>query len=252
MKFLLKQEFENLLNRLCMNKNKLANNNQNKDKILEKNEKLFYEVSQTIQTLVQSKHLNHSIYGISMTLFQYYIIFNDTRLINKLETAFACFYMSSKIQMINLSIKEIIKKYNEYIKNKFGNEKKPEPDFVKYEIQLYSQLGYDLDFETPYDNYYKFISIFLNKFPLMKKEEKIKKLKCLCFNLIDDTYQRPFSIYFHPKIIFLGCFIFSIKFLEFNECNDIGKIIEGENVDLIGECMEYINDIYDKYIENSN
>ena len=36
MKFLLKQEFENLLNRLCMNKNKLANNNQNKDKILEK------------------------------------------------------------------------------------------------------------------------------------------------------------------------------------------------------------------------
>ena len=247
MKFLTKQEFENLLSKLCMNKNKSVNN-QNKEKI----EKIFYETSQIIQHLCKVNSLNHSTYGISMTLFHYYIAINNYHNIDKYELAFACFYMSSKIQMINLSIKEIIKKYNEYIKNKFGNEKKPEPDFVKYEIQLYSQLGYDLDFETPYDNYYKFITIFLNKFPLMKKKKKIKKLKCLCFNLIDDTYQRPFSIYFHPKIIFLGCFIFSIKFLEFNECNDIGKIIEGENVDLIGECMEFINDIYDKYIENSN
>ena len=250
MKFLLKQEFENLLNRLCMNKNKLTNNNQNKDKILEKNEKLFYEVSQTIQTLVQSKHLNHSIYGISMTLFQYYIIFNDTRLINKLETAFACFYMSSKIQIINIPLNDFTKEYKEFFKNKLNTEAKAEPDFVKYEIQLYSQLGYDLDIETPYYHYYLNLPSIYNRFPKLK--EKNDKIKCFCFNLIDDTYTRPLSIYYHPKIIFLSCFIFTIKFLDLNDYIDIDKLIEGENLDLIGECMENINSIYAKYVENNN
>ena len=247
MKFLLKQEFENLLNKLCMNKNKLPNNNQNKDKNLERNEKLFFEVSQIIQNLVESKKLSHSIFGISMTLFQYFIIFNDTRLIDKFESAFACFYMSSKIQIINIPLNDFIKEYKEFIKNKLT---KADPDFVKYEIQLYSQLGYDLDIETPYDHFYYNLPNIYKRFPrLMEKKEKIK---FFCFNLIDDTYTRPFSIYYHPKIIFLSCFIFTIKFLDLNDYIDIGKLLEGENIDLIGECMEYINDIYAKYIENNN
>ena len=250
MKFLLKQEFENLLNRLCMNKNKLPNNNQNKDKNLEKNEKLFYEVSQTIQTLVESKKFRHSIFGISMTLFQYYIIFNDTRLIDKFELAFACFYMSSKIQIINIPLNDFIKEYKEFIKNKLKIEVKTDPDFVKYEIQLYSQLGYDLDIETPYDHFYSNMPSIYNRFPrLLEKKEKIK---FFCFNLIDDTYTRPLSIYYHPKIIFLSCFIFTIKFLDLNDYINIEKLIEGENIDLIGECMENINDIYAKYIGNNN
>ena len=248
MKFLTQQEFENLLNKLSMNKNKLPNNNQNKDIKLEKNEKLFYEVLQIIQNLCESKKLNHSAFGISMTLFQYYIAINDIRLIDKFELAFACFYMSSKIQIINIPLNEVIKEYKEYIKNKLKIEKKADPDFVKYEIQLYSQLGYDLDIETPYDHFYS--NLNNHKFQISK--EKMEKIKCFCFNLIDDTYTRPLSIYYHPKIIFLSCFIFTIKFLDFNEYINIEKLIEGENIELIGECMENINDIYAKYIGNNN
>ena len=249
MKFLTQQEFENLLNKLSMNKNKLPNNNQNKDIKLEKNEKLFYEVLQIIQNLCESKKMNHSAFGISMTLFQYYIAINEIRLIDKFELAFACFYMSSKIQIINIPLNEVIKEYKEYIKNKLKIEKKADPDFVKYEIQLYSQLGYDLDIETPYDHFYFNLN---NHYKFQISKEKMEKIKCFCFNLIDDSYTRPLSIYYHPKIIFLSCFIFTIKFLDFNEYINIEKLLEGENVDLIGECMENINGIYAKYIENSN
>ena len=82
--------------------------------------------------------------------------------------------------------------------------------------------------------------------------EKQDKIKYFCFNLIDDTYTRPLSIYYHPKIIFLSCLIFTIKFLDLNDYINIEKLIEGENIDLIGECMENINDIYAKYIGNNN
>ena len=131
-----------------------------------------------------------------------------------------------------------------------NTEAKAEPDFVKYEIQLYSQLGYDLDIETPYYHYYLNLPSIYNRFPKLK--EKNDKIKCFCFNLIDDTYTRPLSIYYHPKIIFLSCFIFTIKFLDLNDYIDIDKLIEGENLDLIGECMENINSIYAKYVENNN
>ena len=128
--------------------------------------------------------------------------------------------------------------------------KKKDLDLIKYEIQVYSLLGYDLDIETPYQMYYYNLKNLQDKFPILKNSDNLEKMKTFCFNLITDTYTRPLSIYYHPKIIYLSCLIFTFKFLEFNECN-IEKLVENENVDLIAECMENINDIYAKYVENS-
>ena len=248
MKFLTKQDWETLLSKLCISKNK--GTGQNKETASEKIETLFIEISQIIQDICVSKRYDHTTFGLSMTFFHYYTCFNDTRRINTTELAFACFFMSTKIQFLNLEIKSIIKDYNEYIKNKPAQDKKIEPDFIKYEIQLYSQLGYDLDIETPYQMYYLYLGPLVDKFPAMKDKEKLEKLKHFCFNLINDTYTKPLSIYYHPKIIYLSCLIFTIKFLDFNEI-DIDILLRGENLELIGECMEYIYDIYAKYIENS-
>ena len=204
MKFLTSQDWEALLTRLCMNKSKINSANQNKESsISEKIEKIFLDVSQIIGDICFSKKLSHAIYGISMTFFHYYICFNDFRRIDKIELAFACFYMSSKVQFLNFPLKELIANYKEYIKNKPNYEKKSEPDFIKYEIQLYSLLGYDLDIETPYQMYYNSLQNFFEKFPNLKNLEKIEKIKGFCFNLINDTYTRPLSIYYHPKIIYL-------------------------------------------------
>ena len=252
MKFLTKQDWETLLTKLYMNKSKLILSGQNKESLTsEKIEKIILEISKIIHDICNSKKMSHATYGISMTFIHYYICFNEIRRIdNKIELAFACFFMSSKVQFLNFKLKDLISDYNEYIKDKPSYEKKQEPDFIKYEIQLYSLLGYDLDIETPYQMFYTYLQNLNNKYPILNNQEKYSKIKYFCFNLIDDTYTRPFCIYFHPKIIYLSCIIFTFKFLEYNDFN-IEKIIEGENLDLIAECMDNINDIYSKYFENN-
>lgn len=241
MKFLIKQDWEKILSKLSLNKI----NSQKESPA----EKLFFDISQRIKELTTLKKFDHTTYGIAMTLFHYYICFNDIRSIDSIEICFACLYMSSKIQFYNLPLKQFIIDYKDYIKKSSGFEKKPEPDFIKYEIQLYSQLGYDLDIETPYQFFYNnFYIRYINN----NNKEKIEKIKNFCFNLINDTYTRPLSIYYHPKILYLSCIIISLKFLEFNEF-DINKLIKDENLDLIGECMEKIYQIYSNYLEdNSN
>ena len=239
MKFLIKQEWDKFLSKLSLNKN----NTQTETQI----EKIFYEISQRIKDLIVKKNFTHTAYGIAMTLFHYYIYFFDIRNIDSTEICFACIYMTSKIQFYNIPIKEFVGDYKEYIKDKYGNDKNP--DFIKYEMQLYSQLGYDLDIETPYqffNNCFYFVCIKNDN------KEKMDKLKNFCYNLINDTYARPLSIYYHPKIIYLSCLIISLKFLEYNEF-DINKLLKDERKDIVAECMENIYQIYSRFIEdNSN
>ncbi len=232
MKFLTKQDWEKIINKY------------NSVKV----EKLFFDISQTIKDLISKGNYDHTTYGIAMTLFHYYVCFNDIRNIDKIEICFACLYMSSKIQFRNNSLKYLIQEYKNYIKINSGVTDK-KPDFIKYEIQLYSQLGYDLDIETPFQFFY---NDFFGKLNFNDKEfaNKMNKLKNFCFNLINDTYSRPLSIYYHPKIIYLSCLIFSLKFLEYNEF-EVNELIKNENADLIAECMEKIYQIYSKFIEDN-
>lgn len=242
MRFLTKLEWEKLLNLLSFNKN---------SSLKETTEELFFEITQTIKRLTNNLKDDKKTYGIAMTLFHYYVSLNGIRNIDKMEICFACIYMSSKIQFINFSLNKYIEDYKNYIKNIQGYDKKnPTPDLIKYEIQLYSQLGYDLDIETPFQF---FFSDFLYKFPFItNNKESFEKIKNFSFNLISDTYSRPLSIYYHPKIIYLSCCIFAIKFLEYNELFDINKLLQNENIDLVAECMEYIYQIYSRFIEGNS
>ena len=245
MKFLTKEDWDKILNNLHFNKI------NSKEAAVEKVEKFFWDISQRIKDLITLKKFDHTSYGIAMTLFHYYICFNDIRNIDKIQICFACIYMSYKIQFYNYPQKKVLNDYKEYIKNIPGYDRKPLPDFIKYEVQLYSQLGYDLDIITPFQFFY---SEFYFTYPFSKSKEgieKLDKLKNFCFNLINDTYTRPLSIYYHPKIIYLSCLIFSLKFLEYDY--DINELLKNENIDLIAECMEKIYYIYSKFIEdNSN
>ena len=185
MKFLIKQDWENLLNKLSFNKNSPKETPV---------EKLFFEISQRIKDLTSKANYDHTTYGIAMTLFHYYICFNDIRNVDRIEISFACLYMSSKIQFRNISLNKFIEEYKNYSKNNSGiSEKKP--DFIKYEVQLYSQLGYDLDIETPFQFFYNDFFCKLNFNNNKEFYNKMIELKNFCFNLINDTYSRPLSIY---------------------------------------------------------
>lgn len=234
MKFLTKEDWEQL------------ENNKNNEKI----ESLYFDITQKVKDNTAS-YFDHNTFGIAMTLFHYYTCFHSIRNLDPIELGFACLYMSSKIQFFNYPITFFIKQFKDYTKKFSDYNKKPEPDFIKYEIELYSLLGYDLDIETPFQVFYKMLPSFYEMFPSMREDKKMNNLKSFCFNLINDTYCKPLCIYFHPKIIYLSCMIFSVKFLEFNEC-DLNILLKGENIDLVFECMNRIFHIYSKFINEED
>lgn len=241
MKFLTQSEWEKIL--------KLSGTNSKSN---ERIENLYFEIAQRLKEL-SSNNFDHNTYGIAMTLFHYYTCFKSPRDLDPIEICFACLYMSAKIQFLNFPLNKFIAEFKEYTKNIPEYNKKPEPDFIRYEIELYSLLGYDLDIETPFHMFYCLLPNFYELFPSMKDDKKISSLKNFCFNLLNDTYVKPLCIYFHPKIICLSCIIFSVRFLEFNEeeCN-ISDLIKGEDINLIIDCMNYICQIYSKFISDDS
>ena len=73
MKFLIKQDWENLLSKLYLNNNTSSIGKDSKSRI----EKIFFDVSQKMQEIIYSKQMSHTIYGIAMTLFHYIVCFNS-------------------------------------------------------------------------------------------------------------------------------------------------------------------------------
>ena len=242
MKFLTKTDWQKIIYKLNLK-------NKNSERI----ENLFCEISQRLKDL-SAQLFDHTTYGIAMTLLHYYTsCFQSIRDFDPIEISFACLYMSSKIQFINYPLKKFVEQYKNYVKDKQGYNKKSDPDFIKYEIELYSLLGYDLDIETPYQFFYHMLPKFYALYPDIKtKNDKLMQLKNFCFNLINDTYIKPFCIYYHPKIIYLSCLIFSLKFLQFEECSDLSLLIKEEKLELITECMDNILLIYMKYLKDKD
>ena len=238
MKFLTEQEWEKL------NKEYSSLTGKNKEKI----EKKFLEIFQQIKNITyNTDHIGPDFFARAMTLFHYYTCFKKIRDLDAMEICYACKYMSYKIQFKYRPIREFQEEYSSYLKKQEPSKQNQTLDFMKYEIELYSLLGYDLDIETPYHFYHELLPSFYNKFPYMKDEEKMTPLKNVCYNIINDSYSKPLCIYFHPKIIALSCLIFALKFLKF-DC-DIKVLLEGENVKLVEDCMKNIYQIYAKYIE---
>ena len=238
MKFLTEQDWEKLNKEYSLQ-------GKNKEKI----DKLFLEVFQLIKKITYNNNNGHDLFGRAMTLFHYYTCFKNIRELDPIEICFACKYMSFKIQFRYCPIKEFQEEYLIYMKKQDTSKQIQQLDFMKYEIELFSLLGYDLDIETPYHFFHEFLPTFYTKFPQMKDEKKMSPLKNVCYNIINDSYSKPLCIYFHPKIIALSCLVFAIKFLKF-DC-DISVLLSGENIKLVEECMNNIYQIYAKYIEDN-
>ena len=176
-----------------------------------------------------------------MTLYHYYTYFKSLRDISPLELSVACIYLAKKIQFEHISLDEILIIYNKKKKKLKEGFKNETPDFIKYEIDFYYYLGYDLDIETPYHWFGRLIN---------SKEGKIfahEDIRNFLYNLINDTYRKPLCLYFHPKIIMLSSLIFTIKFLDKNiTCED--KLTQ-EEIPLVAECMEKIYEIFSSEIK---
>ena len=203
----------------------------------------FEETYNLISKIIKSRKWNHDLLGISLTFYHYFLYFKDFREIDPYEISVCCIYLTNKIQFMHYGLDFFIKIYNEINEKKKNNQ----PDFIKLEIEMYTKLGYDLQIKTPYSIYYDYI---MKKNNIDEIKENIRKN--FLFNLINDTYRKSICLYFHPKIIMISCLIYTNKFLEMND-EDLNEIINGEDLDLIAECMDKIYDIFKEAInENDN
>jgi len=201
----------------------------------------FEETYKLIFQLIHKNKWNHDLLGISLTFYHYFLYFKDFRQIDPNEISVCCVYLTNKIQFMHYGLEHFIKEYN-LLKDKNKNE----PDFIKLEIEMYTNLGYDLQIKTPYSFYYQYIQS--KNINVIDEKESLRKN--FLFNLINDTYRKSICIYYHPKIILISCLIYTNKFLEINE--DLNPILINENLDLIAECMETIYEIFTEAINEHN
>ena len=237
MKFLTKEQYMKHFKKMNFNNPKVV--------------KYFREINSIILEIFLTKNLkiprlDHNTYGLTMTLFHYYILFKGFKTINKIEVPFACIFMAIKIQFLPINIEIIKDAYISYCKEEINKNNQEisfndKADFVKYEVELYSLLSYDLDIPTPYKCFYD--KIYKKYEDIFQKNKE--KIKVLIFNIINDTYNRPLCLYYHPEIILISCCILGINVLDNN--NEYQKILSNydktEN-ELINECISEINKIY--------
>lgn len=185
----------------------------------------------------------HEISGVAFTLFHYYTYFKPFTEIKTDELSMACLFIAGKIQLQLLPTQELIDKFKS-INNKRSEIK---PDFLKYEIEIFSFLGYDLEIQTPY--------LFLNKFLKTTKAKLIQNhndLPVVVYNIINDSYRKSLCLYFHPHNIMMASLLLGIKYLKKENVINIVELLKGEETDKIVECMGYINDIYKNSIIDKN
>ena len=116
-----------------------------------------------------------------MTLFHYYTYFKSLRDFDRIELSLVCVFMACKSQFIYIPIEELGKMFLQ-LKN---NPNEHIPDFLKFEIEFLSRLGFEYDIDTIYRNFHEI-------WPYLEKNFQIKneKMKNLALNIINDTYRK--------------------------------------------------------------
>jgi len=92
-----------------------------------------------------------------------------------------------------LELVEILKKRKLTMDLKMGN----------YELDLLLFLGFDCNFQLPYEYLY----LYSAKFNLEKSDNKIIKI------ILNESFRRPLCIFFHPKTICLAAIYLNENFL---------------------------------------
>ncbi len=206
------------------------------------------ELFTNISHVILFKNLPKDIYGVAMNLFHYYTYFKSFRNIDREELSLTCVLLAYKIKHGYIKLEDTNVLYNHLksinkgknVNNSSNNtNNKTTPNLANVEIELLNCLGYDLEIELPFN----YMSNLKKKFNYNIKTENA------IINMINDSYRRPFCIFFHPRTIALA-----ITFVVMNAIGDenfllnINTFIKNEK-DFIKEefliCVEDIVNLYE-------
>lgn len=192
-----------------------------------------------ISNIANIKHVNREIFGIAMTLFHYYTYFKSFKEFDRTEISVGCIYLASKIEWYFIPVQEALNIFNKLSANKPPNP----PDFNKFEIEIMSFLGFDLDIETPYRFVYSYLERHAPQ--LIKNQTLIN----LTFNLINDSYRKPLCLYWPANVIALACLHIAGGILEL----DISSLVKDtiiSNKDL-EDCIKHLLSLFESNINLS-
>jgi hypothetical protein len=160
-------------------------------------------------------------FAISMHFFHYYSYHMSFRKFDRYELATACVFLASKLCNDFIKVETALEIYTS-IKNVNQSQAKGDkkPDLTKYEIELMSIIGFDLDFDLPYN----YLDQYLNQ--IIKEEEKRKKAQNLSFVIVNDSYRRPLCLLFPPKYIALAAIYGASTMLDADKNFIFDEIIE--------------------------
>ena len=183
------------------------------------------EIKKSKYGYISKNSFEIQIFAIAMHFFENYSYTMSFRKIDRFELATACVFLSSKLCNDFIKIETALEIFNG-LKNITQAKNDKKLDLTKYEIELMSIIGFDLDFELPYN----FIEQYTHQ--IIKEDDKRKKLLNLSFILVNDSYRRPLCLLFFPKYIalaaiYVACIILdSEDSFKFDEILEIDKELE--------------------------
>ena len=168
----------------------------------------FDEVFTNISNICNAKNYSQEIFGVAMTLFHYYTYLKSFRDFDRVEIAVSCVFLACKIEYTFLKVEEAtdiyhrIKKGSQFMLHTGAPPQSP--DFTKFEVDILTFVGYEMDIETPH----KFFVYYLEKLcPSFLRDARVINFG---FLLINDTYRSNLCIYYPAKYVALASLFFTL------------------------------------------
>lgn len=130
-------------------------------------------------------------------MFHYYSYFKSFRKFDKLKLSVSCLFLAAKIKGTFIKIETLKVFYERYSLNRKGTI--DSDAILNYELELLNFLGFDIEIETAFSHIHKYLRA------IEHTSSNSLSLYNIVFNLITDSYRRPFCIAFKAKYICLAC-----------------------------------------------
>ena len=185
-----------------------------------------------------------------MTLFHYYTYYKSVREIDRAEVAVASVFLACKFEYTFLKVEEATEFYKKLkISKGLSQSCGHNPDFTKFEVDILTFIGYEMDIETPHRNFYYYLE---RNFQNLLKDQRVLNFG---LKLINDSYRSNMCIFFSSKYIALASLFITLNSLEIIgfEKFEINKILLCDktiNKSIFLSCMDNLFKVLEMSIVN--
>ncbi len=201
----------------------------------------FDEVFSNVSYICFSKNYTQEIFGVAMTLFHYYTYFKSFNEYDRCEIAVSCVFLACKIEFSFLKADEAKQIFLEIKKSQTGRISNINPDLTKFEVDILSFVGYDMDIKTPHKYFYTY---FQKNLPNHLRDPKFCNIG---MKIINDAFRTNLCIFFPPKYIAIGAIFLSLK-LSSEEDYTVKMLATWDqsiNLDFLILCVESMMGIFE-------